>query len=257
MNSMKKSMIQKPKINIPGKALLKYVEHGLPKINGVYFAYYKPIRERAMSNTFPIASYCTVVFDDGKWVSNKNILAFLGPLPVLTLDEIDSQYKKQELSLHVYCIGTLQGAVNGTWLQGPFNQSLFLSLIGGEKGEYGFEINQRTTLPNPITRYSEKHDKWIKIQNPKVVIAKMKKLKVGIDAIEKTTYFVCPIKDMAKGGTNPKGCIIKAMGALAEKGDYIFEMTGKEATPIYQWRHGWKMISNKKTKAIKKRISVL
>lgn len=263
----RKSM-QKPSINIPGKALLKYVKYGLPKISGVYFVYYKTKDPGAMSSTFPAALTTKCVFNKGKWISNKQILAFIGPLPVLTLDEIEEGYKKEDLSLHVYCTGTLKNAMQGKWKEGPFQDDISPLCSKGEKGDYVFEVNQRTTIPVPINFYSEKAGKWLKVKNTNLTIQKMKKLnkegkkrtkssKTTESSKAKTHYVVCTVPQMHKGGFSVVQNIIGAFGQLAEKGEYIFEISEERVLPVYQWKNGWKNLSNKKVRAIRKRIGDL
>jgi len=258
-------MIKKTSMIIPGKALLKHIEYGHPKNNGVYFVYYKPKDTRAMGSTFPIANYEIININKGKNVKKMNILAYIGPLPILTLDELENDYKDEELSLHVYCIGTLKGALKSNWKEGPFHEDILATLQFGEKGDYIFEVNQRTTLPKPLSRYSEKHSKFINIKNPTKTLKKLKKLRkqakttLDLERFERGEYIIATIKGIRiKKYKLRTFDIIDAMGTMPKKNNvYMFEMREQGLIPIHKWRKGWSLVSDEKVRAIRKQIGDL
>lgn len=252
-------MIKKTKTRIPGKMLLKHIQYGHPKFNGIYFVYYKPKDTRAMSSTFPIANYEIVNINKGKNIKNLNILAYIGPLPILTLDELENGFKDEELSLHVYCIGTLKGASKSNWKEGPFHEDILAILQSGEKGDYVFEINQRTTLPKPISKFSTKYDKFINIKKPNITIKKLKKLmkqaknKPYIEKFEIGEYIVATMKGIKTQKYKERTFdIIKAMGVVPKKKNtYIFEIREQGIIPIHGWNHGWNNLSDQKVRDIR------
>lgn len=261
-------MIKKTKFKIPGRMLLKHVEYGYPKWNGLYLIYYKPKDTRAMGNTFPIASYTLINIDKGRNARKLNILAYIGPLPVLTLDELENGYKYNDLSLHVYCIGTLKGAAKGSWKEGPYGEDILATLQGGEKGDYIFEINQRTTLPKPISKYSPKYHKFINIKNLTKTIKKLKRLKKqankapftpDIEKFETGEYIIATIKGIKTWKYKERTFdLIDAMGTMPKKNNYyMFEMREQGLIPIHKWKKGWANISNIKVRAIRKQIGDL
>jgi|GEM_PF-4592388 len=259
-------------IKLPGKRLLKHIKYGIPTDSdtGIYLVYYKLKYPRAMSSSFPIADYEVIKLQNGKTPKNLNILAYIGPFPALTLDELADNYKEEDLSLHVYCIGTLKGAAELSWKQGPFQESLDAVLQKGKKGDFIFEVNQRTTVPKPL--YIYKNNRFIKLKNPKKAIEKIKLYQNEIKG-KKTakkqskksikqkndTYGIGTIKQAKNGKFERKyPSIIKAFGFVPDDLKakvYIFEFTKLEIVPVWAWKMGWDKLSDKKVRKIKKVVN--
>lgn len=255
-------MIKKKKYKPTGKRFLKHVQYGFPKLNGVYFVYHKPNRPSAMGSAFPTASYDIDIISEGKSGKRLNILAYIGPLPILTLDEIATEYEDQEINLHVYYVGTLKGALLNKWIHGPFHESIFAQCKDGKPGDYIFEVNQRTTFPKPIMRYSEKHQKFRFVKNESKVIAKMKKLKKQLKdqpyhkKYKRGDFLISTVKGIKiLKPYKVKDNIINAIGVVPKKNNsYIFEINERGIFPVMKWKNGWDYLSNELTRKIRTKL---
>ena len=256
----KRKMGSKKKTHsLPGTAIVRHIEYGLPKINGVYFVYYKG--QRASSGTYPIADYGVCTFVDGYYGTNKEILAYIGPIPLLALDDIMEKFEDENIPLHTYFVGTLKGPAKRTWKYGPYPESIYVTLSKGEPGDYGFEVNQRTTLPKPISYFSKKHNKWCNIKNVGSVIKKLQKLQKRAKnqtKKAKSHFAIATIKQMKLKKYEPYDSIMAALKVIPkEKNVYIFDMLLNAKIPRYHWKKGWSLVSDKKITAIRKRIGDL
>lgn len=258
---------KKNKVKIPGKQLLRHIQYGFPEDNGTYIVYTKPfVGEPALSSTFPTAFIDLINIKDNRPSRKLNILAYIGPIPHITLDEIEVEYKNEDLIIHVYCIGTIKDAVKFSWKQGPYTNVVQAMCEDGEDGDFIFEINQRTTLPKPIYKYSEKHFKFINIKNPNAITQKLKKLKkqaknpTHIEKLKVGDYVIATIQGVqtCKYIKRSKD-LIEIFGTTHKDKPvvYIFEQRENGLFPIHVWKKGWAGVSNKKVRAIRKRIGEL
>jgi len=162
---MRKSMGRKKSFTLPGDGLLKQIKYELPVVDGVYACYFKPDNPSAWSNTFPCADMKMISFSNGKFFGNVHVLAYIGPLPVLSLDEL---HDNEECINRVFCIGTLKGFAKYSFTHGPFSQYMLAYLEEGKKGEFICEMNTHKSEPNPISKYNTDKEKWVKIKKENI-----------------------------------------------------------------------------------------
>lgn len=165
---------KKKKLKVPGEILLKHLQYDTPEVPGLYACYYKPFPPSALSNSFPTAGMKIITFNNGKFFGGEHILAWIGPLPVLSLDELDSN---QECLSRVFYTGNLKEAAKNKFRTGPHSQYLFAKLGTGKKNEFIFEVNTHKSIANPVARYNLKSEKWkdLKEKDIKKYIKIMKK----------------------------------------------------------------------------------
>ncbi len=176
----RKSMGRKKSFKLPGDFLIKHIEYGTPIIDGVYACYFKPEKQSAWSSTFPCADMKMISFSKGKFFGNVHVLAWVGPLPVLSLDEL---HTNKECVNRVFYTGTLNQAAKDEYKTGPHSQYMLAFLSVGRKHEFIFEINTHKTTPNPIAKYSTIKEQWKKInkKNGKKYIKGIEKLRKRIN----------------------------------------------------------------------------
>ena len=166
----------KNKINLPGKIFEKHIQYGLPEIDGVYLCYYKPNPPEAFSATFPVAGMKIMSFNKGSWAGKEFVLAYMGPLPTLNLDQLDQE---KECVNQVFVIGTLKMAAQNRWTNGPYPQHILATLQTGEEKHFVFKLDSHISLPVPTNKWSIKKGKWqpVKKENIKKYQKMIKKLK--------------------------------------------------------------------------------
>lgn len=147
-------------IRIPGKIFEKHVQYGIPEVEGVYLCYYKP--SGIPEAVYPVAGLEVSNWYNGKWGTKKQIVAFIGPLPVPLLDEL---YENKECISTVFYIGTLKGSSQFKFISGPHFQYRIAELQRGKKGRFIFEVDARKTLPLAVSRYDTPTKKWVPIEN--------------------------------------------------------------------------------------------
>ncbi len=163
---------------------MKHIRFGAPDLPGMYMCYVsRHPKERVLSkndNTFPSADMKLIYWgeDEDKeksWGSGLTVLAWIGPIPILSIDELSSD--KEAIS-RVFCIGTLKGASKYQWTRGSFPEQVFALLKSGKEGEFIFQINTRATLPIPICKYNTRLGIWRdlneKAKKKYTIILKMK-----------------------------------------------------------------------------------
>ena len=164
-----------PKIRLPGEDLLKKIQFGTPPEKGIYLCFYKPNYENGWSQVMPMAGMTVAHFSEGSWGYNAQILAWIGPLPTLSLDELAAN---EECLARVFYIGTLEQAANFTYKSGPHPMYMSAFLQPGKPGEFIFEVNSHKTQPNPVSKFStKKNNIWQKLKEPKKYIKMIKVLK--------------------------------------------------------------------------------
>jgi hypothetical protein len=150
-------------MRIPGEILKKYVRFGNPTLNGNYLCWIQPPKEELSAwSTIPIAPIQIKEFKDNKWCrSDRIVLAWIGPLPNYSIDELINE--ADDADLIAYAIGTKDQAKKGEFTQGPFIESVHAQLCTGQDGDYVFELHPKR-LPKPIRIWSNDEQKFIKIK---------------------------------------------------------------------------------------------
>lgn len=170
-------------MRIPGEILKKYVKFGSPAVNGQYVCWVKPKETPKMSfiTTAPIK---IKEYMDGEWGFPEHVIAWIGPLPVYSLDELFNE--GDDADLIAYGISTKDGIKKNQFKQGPFNESIQTQFTFGEPGDYVFELHPNQ-LPKIIKMWSETDGKWVKFNDtqqsdtkvPPKKKTKFKRLKKG------------------------------------------------------------------------------
>ncbi len=148
---------RKKAFKLPGEIFMKHVQFGLPKIEGMYACYYKYTSPESISSAFPVAGMTLLNFNKGKFFGNRSVLAWIGPLPTLSLDELQDN---KECNSRIFYISNLKTASKYKFESGPYLQHAVTSLQPGKKGYFIFEVNTHKSIPNPISRYNVKEGKW-------------------------------------------------------------------------------------------------
>jgi hypothetical protein len=165
-------------MRIPGEILKKYVKFGSPAVNGQYVCWVKPEQTPKMS-AIPISPIKIKEYLNGEWNIPEQVIAWLGPLPVYSIDELFNE--GDEADLIGYAIGTKEGMKKDRYKQGPFNESIQTQFTYGEPGDYVFELHPNK-LPKIIKMWSENDGKWVKFNGsietdtkPKMKFKRLKK----------------------------------------------------------------------------------
>lgn len=145
---------------IPGQLLKKRLEFGKPILDGLYLIYCHYTLPSS-KEIFPTAGMFIATFSKGKWTGSTNVLAWIGPLPVLSLDELTDN---KECVATCFYTGTLKGMAKHNPSTGPHFQYRIADLTKGQKGEFIFECNTHKTIPNPLAKYSTKKSKFIELK---------------------------------------------------------------------------------------------
>lgn len=161
------------KIKIPGKIFMKHLQFGLPQISGIYACYYK---HNNSNEAIPPAGIKILHFNKDKFFGKDQVLAWIGPLPILSLDEL--QDNKECVSV-VYYTGTLKQVINNKFKTGPHPQYINAVLQNNRKGDFIFEVNTHKSIPNPIAKFNIKINQFKKLKEKgiKKYIKIMKKYK--------------------------------------------------------------------------------
>lgn len=226
------------KLKKPSDKFLKFINHmskDQPEYSGDYLCYVKDKVEGA----FPLASTEIIHFDVNEgWENPYIILAWFGPLPELSLDELDFKYKiKNEKSKLSYFIGTEE---NVYFDKGPFCSLKEAMQKTGNDKDCIFIVDPRMSNPKIKRYWDSKNKKWIK----------------NVPESFSEKYCVSSLRNITKGKTELMENIIELMKKTGKKGDYIFSIKGNNIEPIWQWNNGWVELSNKKKRKIKQLLGV-
>ena len=147
-----------PGIKIPGKIFEKHITFGVPELQGVYLCFYKP--HGISDEIYPVSGMEISNWYKGKWGTKKQVVAFMGPLPVPLLDEL---YDNKECISVVFYISTLKAVTENKFKSGPHFQYRIAQLQKGKKGLFIFKIDAQKTIPFPVARYNKAKGKWVTI----------------------------------------------------------------------------------------------
>jgi hypothetical protein len=250
-------------MKIPGEILKKYVRFGKPELNGKYLCWVKPDPNNLSAwSSIPISPIKIKEFKIDKWNPPAEIvLAWIGPLPNYSLDELVNEADDSDLI--AFAIGTKEGAKQGTFKQGPFIESIHAQLCIGNKGDFIFELHPKL-LPKPIKEWSENEQKFIKIKDTPKTNTKVRKTfkrskkrkKKVIKDNGKCYWYKGTKKEAAK---NFKGCqkaevpMIDTKGKI--KGEIIWNYNPfwDNPFPEFIWNgKTWDVLSPEQTDKIKK-----
>ena len=164
-----------PKMKIPGEIFTKHIQFGTPDINGVYAIFYKPNPPLAHDN-FPMSGLKIANYSKGSWGCSEQVLAFIGPLPVLSLDELEIN---KECVSKCFAVGSLKDAASGKFKSSNHPQYILAALQGSlmKKGNFIFELNSHKNMPIPLSKFDEKRNNWVSIKNPEIYLKTIKLLK--------------------------------------------------------------------------------
>ena len=160
-------------MKIPGEILKKYVKFGSPQLNGKYLCWIKPQDTPKMS-VIPIAPIKVKTFENNYWIEPEQIIAWIGPLPVYSIDELFNE--GQEADLIAYAIGTKEGAKKHAFKQGPFSESLDTQFQYGKPGDYVYELRPNA-LPKIIKYWDLDEQKWAKFKGSQETNTKAPKVR--------------------------------------------------------------------------------
>lgn len=162
---MKRTNQQKTGLRVPGDLFIKRIQFGVPDLDGIYVCFYKPYPLLAHDN-FPMAGIKIAHYSKGKWGCGEMVLAFLGPLPILSLDELAND---QECVAKQFAIGTLKEAAKNEFQSNNHPQYIFAVLAHEymKKGNFIFEVNSHKSMPVPLAKYNETTNTWEKIKETK------------------------------------------------------------------------------------------
>lgn len=233
---MKRRMTKKKNTimsHFPGEYLQRKIQTDTPLISGTYLCFIKPDPPEAW-NHFPICRMGLIDFKEDQWQESKIILGWIGPLPVLSLDELED-FSPRDSGLILYFIGYMDDSELFIFEKGPFYQSIDAKFQEGEAGQFIYQVNSRTAKSVPISEW--KDGNWYPVN-------------------EERTYTVCTLKEMINREYKEQS-LGSALKTESKKGYYIFEINKESITPIHQWNSGWAALSGNKTRKIKERIGVV
>ena len=253
----------KPGFKLPGEILQAHIKTGKPPCTGYYMCYTDS--KEAWTNVFPIARKEVIFHNGTKWMSGMPVLGWIGPLPVLTLDELHTR-KPNEAGICAYYIGTPEEAEIFKFKQPMYHQAFSASLSPGKEGEFIYQYNTRKTGLKKLYKYNSDSNKWVKISSkkemntnrqpkpkpkPKAVI-KSKELDAPIYAVG--TKKEASFQNWKRG---KKSEFIDAWGGLYNNGEYLWEIRSKSIEPIHVWNHGWANVSPEQSVRIKKMLKII
>jgi len=228
------------KITFPGEHLQKKIQTGEPPMDGAYICYSKPSDCEAI-DSFPLAVMSVINFHKHKWASGKIVLGWIGPLPVLSNDEL-CEYTPNKAGLILFYIGTKEKGLLNQFKSGPYYRPIYYVNVKGNEDLYVFEVNSRTTKPKIIKMWDERNNRWIDY-------AKKKKITTW------PKYTVCTIKQLNLGDYELRESVLDCMGIMPpDKRYYMWEIWKTDVVPVHKWNHGWGSISASQERKIKKRI---
>ena len=151
-------------LSLPGGIFTKHIQFGTPVLDGIYVVFFKHYPPLAHDN-FPPAGMKICHYSIGAWACSEMVLAFLGPLPILSLDELAVE---QECVNRQFIIGTLKGAAKNKFLSVYHPQYIIATLDVPlqRKGHFIFEMNSHKSMPTPVAKWGEEEGKWRKITEP-------------------------------------------------------------------------------------------
>lgn len=245
--------------HLPGHLLQKYIKTGMPKCSG-YYVCYTDLKE-AWTDVFPISRHQVIFYDGERWSSGDPVLGWIGPLPVLSLDELHS-YPPNEAGLLFYYIGTPDEAASFEFKQPLFHQSFSAFLSPGKEGEYIYQYNTRKTGLKKLYKYNPDSEKWQYLgdKKEKQTKAKPKTIKpFKTKELDAPIYAVGTKKEAAlenwqHGQTTD---FIDAWGGLYEKGEYLWEIRHKSIEPMHIWNNGWGTVSLQQSTRIQKLLKII
>lgn len=155
------------RITLPGEIFTKHIKFGTPEMDGVYVCLYK--HEPGLAHDcFPPAGMKIAHYSQGKWGCSDMVLAFLGPLPILCLDQLTME--KECVNVQ-FTIGTLKQAARNKFKSVHYPQYILATLEAAHniEGNFIFEMNSHKTMPIPVAKLTES-GQWEKIPDPKKYI---------------------------------------------------------------------------------------
>jgi len=250
-------------MRIPGEILKKYVRFEDPQLNGFYVCWICPEQRPAMSSV-PISPVKIKKFKNGEWIEKEQVLGWIGPLPVYSLDEL--QNEQEQADVICYAIGTKESIKTESFKAGPFNQSIETMFIEGQPGDYVFELHP-VSKPKVIHEWSKKENRWLKFKGGDLIgtspSKNFKRRKKGRKKAEITDkkdtgkcYWYKGTKKQAANGF--KGCEKDEVPMIGTKGKikgeiiWNFNPFWDNPFPEFIWNgKAWDVLSPAQTEKIK------
>ncbi len=164
----------------PGEKFFKEIVPGNTPINsGIYLVFYKYEPPSAWSSVEKAAGHGTGLWDGDNWQGlriagmtianyqnqrwglNATVLAYIGPLPTLSLDALLDYTPGFPINQTFY-ISTMKMASKGMVSSGPHAEYIHASLTGGFFGEYIFKKTNQDSHLIPISRFDPDHKAAVK-----------------------------------------------------------------------------------------------
>jgi hypothetical protein len=249
-------------MRIPGEILKKYVHFGKPTLNGNYLCWINPPqKDKSAWSAIPISPIKIKEFKDEKWNQPESVLAWIGPLPNYSIDELVNEADDSDLI--AFAIGTKEQAKKGAFTQGPFIESIHAQLCTGREGDYVFELHPKR-LPKPIKEWSQNEQKFLKIKDstktstkvPKKFKRRKKDKKKAIKDNGKCYWYKGTKKQAAKGFIGCEKAEVPMINTKGKtKGELIwnFNPFWDNPFPEFIWNgKTWNVLSPIQTEKIKK-----
>jgi len=161
INRKPKVNILKQKMSLAGVDFFKMIIQGnTPAKEGMYLIFYDGFI--ADSNVKKQAGMQITNFSKGKWGTSYTPLAYMGPLPVLSLPALQIFTPGYLINQRFY-IATFEQAVQGFFDDGPHIIYIMASMRKAKAGHFIFCIDSDHTNPYPVAKalYRKKDDTWI------------------------------------------------------------------------------------------------
>lgn len=254
----------------PGQNLQKLIRTDMPVISGHYLCYVTPQEYVEAWDAWPIAEMKVFFFDHGdkRWGAGYNILGWVGPLPVMSLDELACR-TPQEAGIILYFIGNEEDALIFKFDSGPYYKFITASLQPGKEGQCIYRLNSRKTKPEISAIWNIDTKKW---EDSPLLLAERKRKQSdnasktskppekGSPPWELSDYVVGTTKQIATKMYH-KQCeeYQDAFGTYLDmkKGYYIWELKRKHYIPTYQWNDGWGGVPTKQQIKLMKMVKVI
>ena len=165
---------------LPGIDLFPEIMAGdTPIAAGVYLVYYQYIPPLAISSIeksappgtglwdgkewqgLRIAGMTIANYQNQRWGLNAKVLAYIGPIPTLSLDML-LDYKPPFPLHQTFFISTIKQAAKGQASSGPHAEYIHAALTPGFLGEYIFKKTNQDSKLIPIARLDPSHQAAIK-----------------------------------------------------------------------------------------------
>lgn len=235
---------------------MKYIETGPPMISGFYVCFVRPVNDEAWESAFPI-SRCKIVYytlQEEKWACGDVVLGWIGPLPAISLDELDD-HVPCEAGLILYFIGPKDKAKELVFDQGPFYQMISASLTSANDGDYLWQLHSRKTKANKVAKWNEDDGKWEWLKTFPSYYDKYKR-----KDNEPWEYVVSTKKGIVtKEYHKPCNNIQAAMGSYQGmgKGHFIWEYFKGKYEPRYRWKDGWSPVNAMERNKVLKMVKII